>query len=358
MSLRIGVFVLSLAVAPVAVADVTFTVEFEPGSKWFTESWSEAARNEMRAFLTDVGKLFRSNATATISVTDDATTAYASAGALWWAPTAVHWREGQFQAPALWNIIVKGIDTNGAAADVVINWNMDLSLYSGDSARLIENIRGLGRHEMHHAFGASAGLRHTPSQDPRGSAVAARLLDSLARDLNDTPLIGTYIAQTDRFTVNNYAIAPNWTSLPNETGLYFAGRNARGEVVKMPFYSSSTSVDFAHIVGISYVVDHPTWSTYVEPDLNVLRALGYPLAADTQLTQRSAITRFRLNGGNAEITVSGAGDRWYRLATSRNLRDWTILPEGTPGSGGDLTFTRPINRTVDPALFFQVVAVP
>lgn len=90
-------------------------------------------------------------------------------------------------------------------------------------------------------------------------------------------------------------------------------------------------------------------------DLNILRALGYPLAADAQLTERADITEFNLNGATAELTVPTAADRWYRIATSRDLQNWTILPQSVQGTGASLNL--PVSTT-DSSQFLQVVAVP
>ena len=343
-----------------ASAGVTFNVEFEAGSKWFTEPWSEAARTEFGAFFTDLGQLFDSDATVFVRVTDDATGGvFASAGATWSTKTTVEGRDGLFSAPSLWSIIVKGVDENGGAVDANINWNMDVAaLYGNDSGRLIGNIRGLARHEMHHAFGSSSSLFQSSSYDPRGKPAFASLLDSLYRDLNDAPLIGAYNPANQQFTVNNYVLAADWATAQNASGLYVEARNIRGEIVKMPPISFNGQIDFSHVKGIAYVSDHPSWRNYEDTDRNFLRALGYPLTVDASLDNAVPALDFKLSGTAAELKCDTQSTHFYRVKTSRDLIRWSLRPQGRQGTNGPLTLTVPLNDATDRKMFFQIFEIP
>lgn len=356
--------ILSLAaVLPLpARADIDFTADFEAGSKWFTESWSAAARAEMEAFLDDLGAMFDVDATVRVRITDDATSAYASAGSSWYQWFAHDASGGMVRAPGLWMIVVQGVQNPSAESDVVINWNLDVdTLYGGSSASLIGNIRGLGRHEMHHAFGSSSFLyfEESPEGDPRGFPTYATVIDTLYRDKNGQPLLGAFDPETYTYTVNDFALSESWASDPAQSGLYFEARDRQGRVVPMPPMSGSGYIDFSHIRGISYVSDHPTWNTYVDTDLNFLRALGYPLMADSALRQQpAAVTAYTIGESEASFTVDTQAGRHYRLTTSTDLRRWKVLPAGKSGTGSALGFTHPVDKAADPKRFFQIVEIP
>ncbi len=357
-------FILSLAAllpAPVR-AGIDFTADFETGSKWFTESWSADARAEMEAFLTDLGAMFDCDASARVRITDDATSAYASAGSSWYEWHAHAATGGMVRAPGLWMIVVQGVQNPEADSDVTINWNLDVdALYGGNPAALIGNIRGLGRHEMHHAFGSSSYLYFDAESDadPRGLPTYATLIDTLYRDQNGQPLLGAFDPETYAYTVNNFPLSGNWATEPTQSGLYFEARDRQGRVVPMAPMSGGGYIDFSHIRGISYVGDHPTWNTYVDTDLNFLRALGYPLMADSELRQQpAAVTAYAIGGDEASFTVNTTAGRHYRLATSTDLNRWKVLPAGKPGTGSPLGFTYPVDKAAEPRRFFQVVEIP
>ncbi|HEY1120177.1 MAG TPA: hypothetical protein VGE67_01195, partial [Haloferula sp.] len=224
---------------------------------------------------------------------------------------------------------------------------------------LVNNIRGLGRHEMHHAFGCSSFLAFDAGNDTRGTQTYASVIDTLYRDLNGQPLLGTFNPTTRRYTVNNFALAANWATTNNASGLYFEARDRQGRVVAMPPISGGGDIDFSHIKGIAYASDHPTWNTYVDTDFNFLRAMGYPFAVDSALRQQPAtVTDYTLGTSQASLTFPTVSGRHYRLATSTNLKNWTVLPVGKPGTGAPLGFTHPLNRATEPKRFFQVVEVP
>ncbi len=341
-------------------AGIDFVVTFEPDSKWFTETWSAEARTEMQAFLAELGARFDCEATVRVTITDDATNAYASAGSNWYdwvfhAPTG-----GYVQAPSLWMIVVQGIHRPTATSDVTINWNLDAAqLYEGSAAALIRNIRGLGRHEMHHAFGCVSSLYLNSTYDPRGLPTYAALMDPLYHDLNGTPLLGMFDAATYQFATNPFALAPDWATGANQSGLYVEARDLQGRMVPMPPISGEGTIDFSHVKGIAYVNDHPTWYTYESTDLNFLRALGYPLLVDSALRQRpAAVTHYRFSENQAELTCLSSPGFYYRLATSTDLRHWQVLPVGVAGTGAPLLFTYPLNTATEPLRFFQVVEVP
>lgn len=341
-------------------AGVNFIVDFEPGSKWFTETWSAAARTEMQAYFTDLGALFDSEAEVRVSITDNATTAYASAGSSWYQYHAHPESGGLISAPGLWLIIVKGIHNPAATSDVGINWNLDVNaLHGGNSGALINNIRGLARHEMHHAFGSVSWLYHEEGYDTRGTSITGSLIDTLYRDQNGAPVLGTVTNGGLKYTVNHFPLAADWATASNQSGLYFEGRDIQGRVVKMPPISGGGSIDFSHVTGISYANDHPSWRFYENTDFNFLRALGYPLMIDSQLRQQAAtVTAFDFSGTTASLTSLSTTTRHYRLATSEDLRHWTVMPVGKPGTGSPLGFIHPINRAGEPKRFFQVVEVP
>lgn len=344
-----------------ASAGINFVANFEAGSKWYTETWSAAARAEMEAFLSSLGALFDSDATVRVSITDNATSAYASAASSWTQWYAHPQTGGMVSAPGLWWIVVKGIGRPEAASDVTLNWNLNVaSLYGGNSASLINNIRGLGRHEMHHAFGSVSYLVHKTDDDMRGWEAQITLADTFYRDVNDNLLVRVSPSSPYPYLhiVNDFVLDPNWATASNQSGLYFEARDIQGRVVKMPPISGGGSIDFSHIKGIAYVGDHPTWSTYVATDLNFLRALGYPLMVDSALrSQPATVTAFDFSGANAAITSQSANNRHYRLATSTDLRHWSVSPVGKPGTGSPLGFTCPVNKATEPKRFFQVVEV-
>ena len=343
-----------------ALAGVEFVAEFEAGSKWFTESWSADARAEMEAFLDDVGALFDTDTTARIRITDDATSAYASAGSAWSEWYADPVTGGFVRVPGLWMIVVRGVGNPSAETDVNINWNLDVdALYGGNPASLINNIRGLGRHEMHHAFGSSSYLFLDGGYDPRGGSSNAALIDTLYRDLNGQPLLGAFNPATYKYAINDFAVAADWETARNQSGIHLEARDRQGRVVEMPPISGNGYIDFSHVAGIAYVSDHPTWSTYVDTDLNFLRALGYPLVVDSALRQQPAgVTGFAVSGNQAAVTFDTVAGRHYRLAVSEDLDRWSVLPVGKPGTGSPLGFTHPVNPATEPRRFFQVVEVP
>ena len=352
---------LAMSVAPVS-AGINFVIEFEPGSKWFTESWSADARAEMQSFLTDVGNLFDTEETVRISINDNATgSVYASAGSSW-AQWYYHEEAvGFVAAPALWLIVVKGVHNPAAATDVTLTWNLNVNAgsYGGSSAALINNIRGLGPHEMHHAFGASSRISLGPGADPRGTEQVVDLIDSYYRDLNGERIIGTFNPSGYKFGIRNFPMSAGWDTEFMQTGLYFPGRDKQGRVVKMAPISSGGTIDFSHIYGISYTFDHPAWASYVDEDFNFLRGLGYPLMVDSALVQQGAnVTAFNFAGSNATLTCGSSAGNHYRLATTADLRHWKVMPVGTPGTGSPLGFTYPIDKTNEPKRIFQVVEVP
>ena len=352
----LGILLVFSAFGPAARAAVTFTVQFEPGSKWYTESWSDAARAEMQAFFADLGGIFVGTANVLVEVNDDETEAYASAGATWRTRVEVEGRTGSFWAPSVWSILVKGVDENGPEPDVKINWNLDVAgLYRGSPAPMIGNFRGLGRHEMHHPFGSASMLYQSPTYDPRGRTSFAALIDSFYRDANDAPVMGEYNAHTGQFTVNQYRLAEDWARASNQSGLYFEARNIRGEVVKMPPISSNGRMDFSHVTGIAYVGDHPSWTNYEDTDRNFLRALGYPLAADASLRASAPIVDFRRAASTAEVTCTTRSTHSYRLSTSADLVHWFVRPKGLQGTGANVKLTVP---ALDPVQFYRVVEVP
>jgi hypothetical protein len=257
-------------------------------------------------------------------------------------------------------IVVQGVGKPTAATDVNINWNLDVdSLYRGSSASLINNIRGLGRHEMHHAFGSSSSLFMGATYDPRGNSITASVIDTLYRDRSGQPLLGAFNPTTNRYVVNNFDIASDWQTARNQSGLYFEARDRQGRVVGMPPISGNGSIDFSHITGIAYVNDHPTWRTYVDTDFNFLRAMGYPLMADSALRQQPAgVSDFKLVGNEARLTFETVAGRHYRLAISNDLQRWSVLPTGKPGTGTPLGFTHPVDPVSESHGFFQVVEVP
>lgn len=342
-----------------AQAGIDFVVEFEAGSKWFTESWSEDAREEMVAFLDDVGALFDTEATARVRITDDATSAYASAGSAWNEWYADPATGGLVRAPGLWMIVVQGVGKASADTDVNINWNLDVdSLYGGNPSSLIHNIRGLGRHEMHHAFGSSSSLFIGSNFDSRGRSTTASLIDTLYRDSEGQPLLGAFNSTTSRYVVNNFEVADDWATARNQSGLYFEARDRQGRVIEMPPISGNGFIDFSHITGIAYVSDHPTWRTYVDTDFNFLRALGYPLLLDSALLQQPAgVSEFKVVENEAVLTFETVVDCHYRLAFSSDLHRWSVLPVGKPGTGSQLGFTHPIDTASQPHGFFQVVEI-
>ena len=352
---------LAAAVLPSPVsAGIDFVVTFEPDSKWFTETWSADARTEMQAFFSELGAMFDCEATVRVTITDDSTTAYASASSSWYDWYFHTPSGGYVRAPALWLIVTQGVHRPTAPSDVTINWNLDVDqLYGGSSAALIGNIRGLGRHEMHHAFGCVSNLYLSPTYDPRGAPTYAALMDPFYHDLNGTPVLGEFDPGTKQFAVNPFALAPDWATAVNQSGLYFEARDLQGRIVPMPPISGNGTIDFSHVKGIAYVNDHPTWYTYESTDFNFLRALGYPLLVDSALRQRPAtVTNYRLSGSQAELTCLSSPGFYYRLATSTDLRHWQVLPVGVAGTGEPLLLTHPINTAVEPLRFFQVVEVP
>lgn len=361
---------LSAALLLPAHAGINFVADFEAGSKWHTETWSADARAAMVSFLNDVGALFDSEATVRVRITDDPTDdaanpyLYASAGSSWanWQVDAAS--GGIVRAPALWLIVVKGITNPSAPSDVTINWNLNVNLlYGGNPANLIGNIRGLGRHEMHHAFGASSYLFFASNEDTRGQQTFASVADTLYRDSNGQPLLGAFDPQTYTYTLNNFAVTSDWATTL-QSGLYFEARDRQGRAVPMApiaYKDSSTSVsyiDFSHIKGIAYANDHPTWSTYVDTDFNFLRAMGYPLMADTNLVQQGAkVTSFNIGSTQATLNFETQAAKHYRIATSTDLKRWNVLPVGKPGTGAVLDFSYPVNKATEPKRFFQVVEV-
>jgi hypothetical protein len=351
---------LSLAAALLlpAQAGIQFTTTYEADTKWFSEPWSADARAAMESFLSDLGAMFDVDATVRVSVTDN-TTAYASAGSTWsqWYTDPATGR--MVIAPGLWLIVVKGITNPGAASDVTLNWNLDVNaLYGGNPAGLINNIRGLGRHEMHHAFGCASYMAFSPADDTRGQPTYASVVDTLYRDKDGQPLLGAFNSGNRTYTMNNFALEPNWQTGQHSTGLYFEGRDKQGRVVKMPAISYEGDVDFSHIKGIAYANDHPTWNTYVDTDLNFLRAMGYPLMADSQLRQQSApVSSFTIANGQATLNFPGVATKHYRLASSTDLKRWKVAPTGTPGTGAPLTLTHPVNTGTERKRFFQVIEV-
>lgn len=312
----------------------------------------------MTAVLTDLGQHFDSNAQVTVEINDDEVSAYASASYLWGSPTEVEGRTGQFDAPSVWWIIVKGIDQNGSGADVRINWNLDVELYGGSSAQMINNFRGLGRHEMQHAFGSVSSLFQSASYDPRGKSVWAKLIDSLYRDANDALILGAFDSSKGYFTVNTYALFTNWDSAVNQSGCYFEARNIRGEIVKMPPISRGGMIDFTHVTGIAYTTDHPSWHNIEDTDRNFWRALGYPLTADAALAARVPVEGFRFNGANAEFTATTRSTHFYRIRKSRDMIHWFVHPRGLRGADGTTRFTLAADTIKDPIQFFQIVEIP
>ncbi|MCW1922031.1 hypothetical protein OKA05_05670 [Luteolibacter arcticus] len=352
--------ILLLLVPLPAFAEVDFVADFEAGSQWFTEPWSAAARTEMEAFLEDVGPLFDSEATVRVRITDDEDVAYASAFSTWHERIPHETTGGEIFAPAPWMIMVKGVHKPAMTSDVTLNWNLNVAaLYAGNSADLIANIRGLGRHEMHHAFGASTTLYlESGVYDPRGKLINASLMDTLVRDQDGNTLLGTYNVVSGAYLVKSFTLAGDWQLAPYLTGLYFQARDRQGRMVPMAPISGSNYIDFSHIKGISYVNDHPTWSTYVDTDLNFLRALGYPLAIDSPLLQQTVpVTGYTFTANQASLTFNTVIGRHYRLATSTDLSHWSVLPVGKPGTGASVGLTSPINRSTDPRRFFQVVEI-
>jgi len=151
-------------------ADVTFNVTYEAGSQWELHPQSAAAKANLEQLLSDLGVLFIQEATIEVSVNDDETEDFASAGADAHDYITLLNKDGEYFASGVWIKIVKGMDVNGGEPDCTINWNWDINgLYGGDVNAFLDRIRGLARHEIMHPLGMGSTLTH----DRRGSLSTA-----------------------------------------------------------------------------------------------------------------------------------------------------------------------------------------
>jgi len=343
--------IIALTTSQPAVAEVTFDLTFEPGSKWFTESYSDEARSAMESFFSGLGEIFDATATVSVAINDNETSAYASTGSAWYDYVTLDGLDGEYYAPASWVIINKGIDKNGPDPDVTVNWNMDVDgLYSGNPNRLIDNFRGLGRHELHHAFGSVSFFSHSSTSDPRGTERTATVASTMIFDRNDDPILETYNNSRKRFLIADYSINDNWNG--DNSGLYFAGRDGEGNIVQMPLKSYSTSIDYSHISGIAYVSDHPTWSTYENTDFNFLRAMGYSLTIDRPTYV--PISEIEITSGNVDLQFDSQVGVTYQVQSSINFLDWTPASEDIPGTGLQILHQLTHLDPPQPKLFFRI----
>ena len=332
-------------------AEVQFNVIFEPGSKWYTQTYSDDARAAMESYFVDLGKLFTSTATVKVTVTDNETSAYASTDSSWYDYVTLDGLVGEYYAPAAWIIINRGVDNNGSASDVTVNWNMDVdALYDGDPNWMIGNFRGLGRHEMHHAFGEISFFSHNESSDPRGGERTATVASTMIFDKNNHSILDTYNSVTKRFRISDYVLNAEWSG--SNSGLYFAGLDASGDRVPMPLKSYSTSIDYSHYNGIAYVNDHPTWSTYEEPDYNFLRAMGYSLTIDR--TEYIPITSIEVTPEIVTLRFDSLVGAIYSMETSMDLMDWDVSTEEITGTGSKILHEVTRNVPLKPKMFYRI----
>ena len=142
-------------------------------------------------------------------------------------------------------------------------------------------------------------------------------------DLNSNPILGDYNSVTKKFRISDYALNADWNG--SNSGLYFEGIDASGIRLPMPHKSYTTSIDFSHCNGISYVSDHPTWISYEETDYNFLRAMGYSLVIDKPTYV--AITDIEVTPGSVNLKFNSMIGREYQVVISTDLQNWETLAE-------------------------------
>ncbi|MDB4665324.1 hypothetical protein OAE97_03155 [Verrucomicrobia bacterium] len=224
------------------------------------------------------------------------------------------------------------------------------ALYDGDPEGLIRNFRGLGRHEMHHVFGEISFFSHNTDSDPRGQDGLATIASAMIFDKDGNSILDSYDSVTKRFRIADYALNEDWSE--SNSGFYFSGLDRLGNRVAMPLKSYPTGIDFSHYNGISYVSDHPTWSSYEEPDYNFLRAMGYSLTIDRP--EYIPITSIQITPEIVSLRFNSEAGATYWLKKSVDLTKWEISNEAIVGTGSPMLHKIARNVPPEPRGFYLI----
>lgn len=275
----------SSAVSSSSYGAVHFVPYFEPNSQWTNDT---EAQNAMISMLAQFESILRTsgswNATIEVYFNDNETSAYASAQVGGWSISKFLSRD--LIAPTAWVKTVLGIadpngviDSNtGIGADITINWNFALSQPL--------NNQGLLRHELLHGLGMQSFLVN-PSWSATagvtkpnvGAPVSATIFDAGLVDLGNRTLLGDSKGN-GQYILNDYSVDSDWQD-SNRSGVAFVGVLDSGYVTLMPIMAGNPgdsydgTIDFSHVLGVSYVGDHPDWGTVTQADRTLLRGLGY-----------------------------------------------------------------------------------
>lgn len=161
-------------------------------------------------------------------------------------------------APGFWrtvvqNKLISGIDSNGAAADGVIDWNFGYPWALGDSVGSNEfDLTTVALHELMHSFGFLSYVGSADSNTGRGWTV----YDSFISTINGTRAIGPDYRWNSAFDANLTG---------GNGGLYFGGVDAvtaYGALV--PLYTPNPWADSA--------VSHLDDATFTGSDRNIMNA--------------------------------------------------------------------------------------
>jgi len=288
----IAIYVFLFSAQNALAGGVDFQLFFEPNSAWDGNYTARAAMESMfgqyEATLRTSGAW---NATIEVYVTDNESSAFASASA--GSSAIVDFDGKKFLAPNAWQQIVQGeddpngpIQPDGSGRDIVVNWNLALS-------QPASNI-GLLRHELMHGLGMTSSLPRPSmaiggaiTRPLVGQETIARIADAALRDLNGNPLLADYNGAYDRHVLADYAVDSDWGDA-NESGIFFRGIADDGSPLDMTMNSwqateSSTGrVDFSHITDVSYFfARNGEWNFVNASDRAFFRGLGYESVAPT-----------------------------------------------------------------------------
>lgn len=185
--------------------------EFTYGSG--AQYWSPEARSALTSASATFAANFKTSSPVTVSV---AVTARSDAGSSSLAGTAGDMVSADpgFVDSVVQRKVLTGVDANGAAADITLDWNFAVPWATGDSVPSNQyDLKSVAMRELAHAFGFDSNLAQPGSNEGRNWT----RFDGYLVDSQGTPPIdGQY----------RWQVAYNSNLTGGNGGLYFGGSNA------------------------------------------------------------------------------------------------------------------------------------
>ncbi len=259
----------TVSIGPVIPAKVSFTFSYGSGSQY----WSQDARNALQSTAASLASYFVVTAPVTINV-DVTGSNSASGGTLAYASADFTSGGPGYYGTVIQSKVISGVDSNGSAADAVVDYNWAYPWALGSSVPGNQyDFKAVALHELLHAMGFLSGTESPSSQNTNWTT-----FDTFLSTSNGTAVIGS-----DYTVISAYAA--NFTGANG--GLYFDGPNAvavNGGPVKLytpSTWSSGSSV--SHLTQATGNVMKPFMSygpgvrTLTPVEIAMMRDLGYTM---------------------------------------------------------------------------------